>query len=459
MNILKPLLYHLFQKYGHGTEFISSKFIVMKHIVRIMILSPYDNEELRSHLVFKEYNGLLLSVIEKLGLSGKTDSFKDRAPWVGNLIAELENRPEVEVFSVSPQIKMREKIVKFKLRRTTYYVYSSDYSSALRLINNYSLWKFLQNCGMEVKRIAKEINPDIIILFGTENPVISAPVLSLTDYPVFCICQTVYNNPERTKYNKPSKLIQQLEMDILHHVDYYGTSNRAYREMLLKLNPAISILNYQWPSMHFPNMPEQEKCYDFVNFAFTMGLRKGDEDSIKALAVVKQFYPNVTLNITGGYSNDRKQYLEGLLRELDLEKNVSFTPFFEKHEDMIRHVMHARFAVLPIKLDLISTTIKEAMFYKIPVVTNRTKGTPKLNSKQQCVLLSDIGDIESLANNMLALLQNKSLAESLKTNAYDYLLDEQKSNVAKVDNLINILTAVYNNKHYHAPIPDDLYLK
>lgn len=426
--------------------------------MKILILSPYDNADLRSHLEFKEYNSIIRLLIEKLGLGKKTNSFKDIAPWVGNLIVELEKRPDVEIVSVSPHIKLRKKIESFKLGKTTYYFYSSDYSSALRLIKNYPLWKILQNCGKLVRRIVNKEKPDIVVLFGTENPVISVPILSLTDYPILCVLQTVYNNPDRVKYRKPSKFKQQLELDILHHVQNYGMGDPSYRDMIHSLNPKVNTFKYLWPSMRFTDIPAQEKKFDFVNFAFAMDYRKGDEDSIKALAIVKKTYPNVTLNITGGYSSDRKQHLMEIIDELGLKENVSFTPFFEKHEDMLMHVMQARFAVLPIKLDLISTTVKEAMYYKIPVVTNRTKGTPALNKEKRCVLLAEINDIDSLAENMLELMRDRDLAETLKDNAYKHLLQQQKDNEQKIDHLMVVLKAIYDNKHKQTPIPQELFL-
>jgi glycosyltransferase involved in cell wall biosynthesis len=217
-------------------------------------------------------------------------------------------------------------------------------------------------------------------------------------------------------------------------------------------------LNYSWPNARFPDMPEQEKKYDFVNFAFSMDLRKGDEDSIRALAIVKKTYPNVTLNIAGGFSPDRKRYLEGVIDALGLKENVSFTPFFEKHEDMIKHIMQSRFAVLPIKLDLVSTTVKEAMFYKLAVVTNSTKGTPNLNREKQCVLLAEIDNIDSLADKMLELMQDSGLAELLVANSYDYQLRQQEKNAKKIDRFINILKAVYHNKYDQMPIPQELLL-
>lgn len=425
--------------------------------MKIMILSPYDNAELRSHLEFKEYNRYVNFFIKKLGIEEKTSSFKDVAPWVGNLIAELEARPDVEIVSVAPHIKLRRKIESFKLGRTTYYYYSSDYSSVLRLIKNYRLWKVFQNCGRLVRRIADEVKPDVIILFGTENPIISVPILKLTNYPVFCILQTVYNNPDRAKYSNPSKFKQQLELDILRHVSNYG-AGKTHGDLIHKINPHVNVLKYSWPTMRFSDISEPEKRFDFVNFAFSMDSRKGDEDSIRALAIVKKTFPDVTLNITGGYSPDRKKYLEKIIDELELNENISFTPFFENHDDMLRHVMQSRFAVLPIKLDLVSTTVKEAMFYKMPVVTNATKGTPSLNKEKTRVLLAEIENIDSLAEKMLQVMQNPNLAELLKKNAHEYIVQQQENNAKKVDDLMHVLNAIYDNKHYQTPIPKNLFL-
>lgn len=424
--------------------------------MRVMIVSPYTNSQIREHLHFSDYGFLVRTIINKLGVFGRSVEFKDVAPWVGQLIEELEKIPGIEVFSVSPHIKLNSPVQHFKLSKTNYYYYSSDYTSALRLLKNYKLWKLLENCSKKVKNIAKRVNPDVIITYGTENPVVSVTQISLRKkYPVLCVLQTIYNNPDRTKYSVPKKLIQDLEYDVVNHIAYFGTEDALYYDLLKGMNKEVNVFEYLYPRTPLPTIDSQVKKYDFVNFAFNLDARKGDEDTVRALALVKESHPNVTLNFAGGISPVRKIYIENLVKELGLQENVSFTPMFERKEDMYRHVLQSRIAVLPVKMDLISTTTREAMFYGIPVITNITPATPELNKDKQCVMLAEKDNAQSLAKCMLDIMENDELAKSLSENGREYMI-KQQDNERIMKKLIKILNAVIEHYHHATKIPEEL---
>ena len=95
--------------------------------------------------------------------------------------------------------------------------------------------------------------------------------------------------------------------------------------------------------------------------------------------------------------------------------NVTFTGELPTHEDVLENVATARVALLPIKIDFIPGTIREASALGLPIVTSITDGTPLLNEKRNCVLLSEGGDHVSMAENMINLLDNPDLADELVT--------------------------------------------
>ena len=421
-----------------------------------MILSPFTNSTLRSQLQFRDYGFVKKKIVNLLGLSARIGNFKDVAPWIGQLIEELEKLENVEVFSVSPHIKLKKKIQCFRYGKTTYYFFSSDYSSGLRLVKNYKVWKSLQNCSTSVCMIADEIKPDVIIAYGTENPVVSVSQLYLKKkYPVFCVLQTIYNNPERTKYGTPNKLIQELELDIARNIKYFGTEDDVYFHLLKGMNPNVIAFDYPYPRVPLPAIELPEKKFDFVNYAFNMDARKGDEDAVRALAIVKEKYPQVTLNIAGGMSSAREAYIKNMVTELGLIDNITFTPMFERKEDMYRHILQARYALLPIKLDLVSTTIRESMYYKLPIVTYVTPGTPALNKKKQCVLLAEKENVESLAERMKEIMSDDNLAARLATNAHEYIV-HQMDNRDKMKRIMKALEAIIENYRYGSSIPEAL---
>jgi glycosyltransferase involved in cell wall biosynthesis len=84
---------------------------------------------------------------------------------------------------------------------------------------------------------------------------------------------------------------------------------------------------------------------------------------------------------------------------------------------MIKHLRRANFALLPIKLDIISRSVVEAMLLELPVITYKTTGTPYLNKDGNTVLLAEIGDIKKLSENMLTLMNKPELVKILRKSA------------------------------------------
>lgn len=404
----------------------------------------------------KKYGRVTSWLVKKMKLSNRVQII-DKALWVEDLINELKKQQNCEIVSVSPQIKMTKGMESFLHDGVKYYFYTADFSQAARLVKKNWLWKRIETCSRRVRKIVDIEKPDIIILFGTENFTVSAPILSLTDYPVLCILQTVYSNPERAKYTKPDKMIIQLEKEILRKIRFIGTGSKDYCELVRKINPDLTVLKYAWISSPLPQLESRLKIYDFINYAFNLDPRKGDEDAVRALAIVKQTHPEVTLNLAGGMTESRKEYIKGIVQELGLNNNVSFTPMFEKKEDMYRHVLQARYALLPVKLDLVSTTTREAMYFGLSVITNITPGTSVLNTEKQCVLLAEKNNIESLAKRMIEVMENKELAKTLSENGHEYMV-RQMDNGPKMERLMAALHAVIDNCNEGTPIPQELLI-
>ena len=95
------------------------------------------------------------------------------------------------------------------------------------------------------------------------------------------------------------------------------------------------------------------------------------------------------------------------------------------------------------------------MACNLPVITTITEnGTPKLNENRETVLLSDIGNHQALADNMLKLINNPKLVEQLIVNG-KLLMQEKYSNNVAVKTQKQCLFAAYNNFKYGTQIPEE----
>lgn len=421
--------------------------------MKIVLIAAFSNREIRDQLTFYGSSSLFKKIVGLFHLPPRVWEFKDCASWIPSIISEVEKQKNIELHVIGPHIRLAHSVEEFELRGVYYHFFRSDWTSFLRITKNYRIWKYLQNSGRVTKKLLNKIRPDAVILSGAENPAASVSILYADQYPRLCLCQTIYNNPERSEYHTPNRLTATLEKEIFFNLNYFGVYSGLHYRLLREFRPDATIFKYGYPSKGRLLVPDRsiEKQYDFVNFALKHGLRKGTQDSIQALAIVKQEFPKVTLNIVGGVDPKEKTEMECLVHELRLEENVFFTPFFEQKADLLHHIQKSRFAVLPCKLDHTAGTMAQSMQLGLPLVVYKTTGTPSFNKTKQCVLLAEKSNIDELAHCMLSLMKNADLAKSLSANALKY--QENRVAAAKENGprLIKIFCAMAETK-----IPVDL---
>lgn len=424
--------------------------------MKILLIAGFLDEEVRKHDIFKKDNPFFHKLVHLFRLPPRVGNLNDHAPWVRSIISFLETQEEIDLHVFGPQIRLKKPLTEFESSGVKYHFYSSEWTSLLRKINRYILWKRLINADFYFKKVLAKVNPDLVVLSGAENPATSISILYADKYPRYCLCQTIYNNPERAKYHSPNKLIQEMEKDIFSKLHFFGVYCKMHYDLLRKMKPDAIIFKYGYPSKGVLLEPtEMEKVFDFVNFALMHGSRKGTTDSIQALAIVKQKFPNVTLNIVGGCDESVRAMLDSMVKELGLEDNVTFTPFFEKKRDLLLHVQKSRFAVLPCKLDHTSGTMNQSMQLGLPLVVYKTTGTPTFNREKECVLIAEKGNVEELAQHMLTLLAQPEKAEQLAKNAREYQEKKAEYNKGNGDRLIANFKAIIENFQRGTPIPQN----
>lgn len=424
--------------------------------IKVVWLCHFSNSTIRSKL--KLSNLRIENFIRQLLGKKKKSISSDFAPWVTNLIKEFEGFNKVEVHIVAPHKGLKRFTQEFNLNGINYHFYKPELPFMLSKVGDkiikgkkqYRLNRFF------IKRFIKQINPDIVNLIGTENPYYSIGALDIEDIPVYVSAQTVYSNPSRMALTGN---VQQdrwdLELQIHQKVRYYGCTGRMHRDLIIKNNPKAIIFKMFFPIEYPHEVKEVPKEYDFVFFAAGVTKKKGIEDAIDALSKVKEHYPNVKLNVVGKCEDSYKEFLNTKIAKLNLQENISFNSYFPVHSHMHQHIKKSRFALLPVKLDIISGTIVEAMLLELPLVTYKTTGTPFLNKDGETVLLGDIDDIDTLAKNMLTFLNNPSFADGLALKAKAFI-EKEFNNTTNAKRLVANYRAVINHYHNNTPIPKEL---
>ena len=198
----------------------------------------------------------------------------------------------------------------------------------------------------------------------------------------------------------------------------------------------------------------KEKQFDFVYFAH--GISKAFDFALEGFAIAVRQRPNITLDVVGSYSEDYKKQIDERIEQLGVKNNIFFEGEFASHEDVIQQILKSRYALLPFKVDANPTTIPEAMSCGLPVISTSTEGIAQLYNNEIDILLSDTGDHEALARNILRIIDDTLLSDSLRKNAFTRIMKD--SNTARMENWLNIYKAIQRNRTDGAIIDQSLYL-
>ena len=425
--------------------------------LKVCIICHFSNAKVREQLPL-DTRRLYAFVRRLLGMPNKDKSYGDIAGWDTYMVEQLRKRKDIELYVISAHSGLKRNVCSFDMEGVHYHFVRCDHATLLkRIIPSPRLWHQLNPMRPVVRRIVNQIKPDVIALIGAENAYISGTVLGIEGYPLIVKCQTIYNNPDRGKNGIVDKKNAYVERKIFESLQYVSADSKGFNDLFRKMNQHA--INFKWELGNIlPDVKLVDKQYDFVNYAMTMSDKKGFYDAIRALAIVKIKYPQVCLNLVGGALTEEKQALINLVAQCGLSENVAFTPFFERQEDMFQHIQQARFALLPCKMDDLSSTIRQAMHYNLPVVCYRTEGTITLNKEKECVLIAENGNVEDLAKKMLLLMSDSSKADDLRKNAKEYSkIWSEDEKIAQ--QMVNNFRAVVEHYRYGTPVPEEFQYK
>lgn len=419
--------------------------------IKVVWVCHLSNEEIRKRLNFRKMTLLK---------AGKVDF----AQWNTNAINEFKKFEDVELHVISPHAGINSKVQEFVKDGVHYHFFrSEDDSFIYRLKRKFLKGKYLtpeyKGNTRTILSIINDIKPDLIHLIGAENPYYSIAALSMPkDIPLIVTLQTLmidpdfYNNYPITKqmYDYRSGI----ERAVIQKADYVTCRAQKFKDVLKELfNPPLKILNIVLIVGEKINTTNCKKEYDFVYFA--KDIEKAVDWAIEAFAIANKKHPETTMRIVGGYAPKFKKQLDDRIAGLDIADKVTFSGSLPNHDDVINEVRKARVAVLPLKIDLISGTIREAMAIGLPVVTTITPATPLLNENRESVLLSEKEDFNKMASNMLDLLDNEDLYNTLQANGYATVKDRYDNGV-EAGLWREAYYAVLENYKTGEPLPDKL---
>ena len=367
--------------------------------MKIIILCHFSNVEINKLLALRK-------------------GYDELAPWIPNLLRGFENRTDTEVFVISPHFYL-ERLTFFKLRNINYYFIPVGipilhtpypYGLPIDVLTNYLLFR------LRVRKIVEKIQPDVINLIGAENAYYASSILQFKDkYPVVVTIQGFISELKINFFSVRNKHRSFIEKKILKNF------NNFIGEMDSKRYISLFNKDFNFYKAYFPINEDLaleknnfNKVYDCIYFG-RLDKIKGTEDFIKVIAEIKKIKPDIKAIIVG----PGKRYIfENLAEKLDCRDNIHFPPFCKDQKELFDYVRKSKVFLAPSLFDRLPSTIREAMFLKVPIVAYATGGIPYINENDENIILVKSGDYKEMAKKTLELLDNKILLDNYANKSY-----------------------------------------
>lgn len=156
-------------------------------------------------------------------------------------------------------------------------------------------------------------------------------------------------------------------------------------------------------------------------------------DIIKIFYKIQEKIPAKLMMVGDG---PEKEKAEILCEELGIQDKVIF---FGNSNEIDQILSYSDLFLLPSQTESFGLAALEAMAWSVPVISSNSGGLPEVNFNGQSGYLSDVGNVDEMAENALKILHNNETLQTFKDNALS---------VAKQFDIKNIL-----------PLYEELYKK
>lgn len=265
---------------------------------------------------------------------------------------------------------------------------------------------------LRIQRKIKKLSPDIIhnqYHFAYPYLFSKPDVPAITTVHGISFKEAPFENENLDWLRRFPRLL--LERMALRNVDQAICVSEYVRETIAPLTQAnLYVVENPVSSQYF----QAENCEipNRILFAGTIIRRKNILDLLKAVNILRNEI-DVDLHIVG-VAEERyyHEILREYVRENKLEKNVTFLGTLSDGE-LLREYEECCTVVLPSFEESAGMVLMQAMAAGKPVVATRIGGIPCIVMDKVTGWLTELGNVQELANKIRALLENEGLRKSM----------------------------------------------
>lgn len=394
----------------------------MGHPIKILWLCCFSNENKRSHLsLWKQFEGEI-------------------GQWIPNLLQAFEDDRDIEIHVVSTDDYMVAPFQTWKAKNITYHCYKSGMPLLGRVWPARAPIDHLSNFWLNRRRIRKivsGVNPDLIHLFGVENPQYGAAVLDVLEhYPVLATIQGFIHRESRYHNTLLTRVRCRYEESLLRKCHHFSGDYES-ETVVRQFNPKAS-----YHPLYFPvnealisRTPEaSEKPYDLL-FVGGLSKQKGFGDFLEIVRLIVETMPDLVAAVVG-YPGAYPLAME-IIGKNRLEKNICWLGRFPSQEGLFKVYRQSKLFLVPTYNDCFPSTIRESMLLGTPVIAYATGGIPWANRDGNCnVVIVPQGDDRGMADAALRLLGDTRERDAMAARAQTFAEHEfsLKTNTDKIRN-------------------------
>ena len=189
-------------------------------------------------------------------------------------------------------------------------------------------------------------------------------------------------------------------------------------------NPSSQVIKANYSSIELPESfffqarpYPKTKLFNIVHIAYQVAFnsRKGHNQLIEALSLVRGRGFNVAVTFVGGDYNDGISKLKDFAKKHNVENHVLFTGFLSRPE--LRELLKkSDLAVLPTKAEGLPRVVIEAMAMGLPCISSNVSGNPELLDAEY---LLDYSDVNGLADAIIRIVSNPEEYEAVSKSNFD----------------------------------------
>lgn len=311
---------------------------------------------------------------------------------------------------------------------------------------------------VDFERIIESIDPDCIHIWGSEYNhsyyvTKAARNLSKIECTVLSIQGLVSVYAEHYYDGLPPELIHRRTLK-----EFFGRRNIAQEKKMMELQGQTEISTFQmlencigctdWDyacakqmnphiEYHFcgeilresfyVNRWKYEECdKEVIFFSQAHYPIKGLHIMLRALPIIKEYYPAVVLRIVGNNPQKKaifkrssyEKYICNLIRDNDLSNSIEWLGQLSENEMMLNY-KKANVFVCSSSIENSSNSIGEAMLVGTPIVASDVGGIKSFMEHEKEGMLYHSTAIYMLADNVIRIFNSRSLAMQLGNNAHE----------------------------------------